>query len=95
MSNHSQRGFHHGYLGLFILLTGFLAIWLDQHLAIGLLAIGAILFLDDTVQHMIGVYYNSEYKSLLHKLYGKLLYRYKWVQILNKLFDKLFGRRES
>ena len=89
--NNEFKGIHHFYIGLVLLLIGFILIWKVLWLAIFLLIVGLILIIDDAYQHIIQRW-KPEYLSPLHKVYGKIYRKYKWIRKLNKFFDKLFGR---
>ena len=89
--NNGFKGIHHLYMGLIIILLGFILIWKVLWIAILLLIIGIILMIDDSIQHIVQRW-KPEYLSPLHKMYGKIYRKYKWVQKLNQFFDKLFGR---
>jgi len=89
--NNGFKGIHHFYIGLVIALLGFILIWKVLWLAISLLIIGFILMIDDAMQHIIQRW-KPEYLSPLHKMYGKIYAKCKWIRKLNYFFDKLLGR---
>jgi len=90
--NHTLKGFHHFYFGLAVFVGSFIAIFLNTTtwlvLTIGLL--GCYIMADDYYQHLRGRD-DPKYKSPLHRLYGRIYARWKWVRSLNSFADKIFG----
>ena len=87
-------GVHHLYLGLILILIAFFILATGHNtIAIILFLCGLIAVIDDFYQHFRQ---NSQpsYHSPLHRLYGKI-YKYKIIQWLNRLADKLFGARKD
>jgi len=84
-----MAGVHHAYLGLFLMLIGFLAIWVFYPSAI-LIIIGIFVFLDDAYQHL-RQRSNPEYASPLHRLFVAHFWKYIWVQAITRWFDNIFG----
>ncbi len=91
--NHSMKGFHHGYLGLLILYIGFVMIWFADHWFCPVLTgtAGLFIFIDDFYQHIKGRSH-PDYKSPLHRLYGLVYCRVKWLRRLNAFVDSIFGK---
>lgn len=87
------KGFHHMYLGLLMVLAGFLVlIYKQDKIWSALLAGGGLwLVLDDWFQHWKQIT-EPAYRSFLHRMYGKLLYRFTWICKLNELADRIFGK---
>ena len=78
------REWHHGYLGLLLVLLG---VWLH---ASWLTVLGAVVVLDDTVQHIVETTMHRPWRSPLHRLYAATLWRLPLVQRLNRWLDGLF-----
>lgn len=73
---------HHAYYGIILAVFGVL---LDGWLGMTLAAVGAVIFLDDLLQHLAGFS-----PSPLHQLYVRYVYeRYAWVRRLNAWVDHL------
>jgi membrane-bound ClpP family serine protease len=89
-----MSGVHHAYLGLFLILVGFLFIWIFLPLAYILTLIGFIIFIDDFIQH-IKQKDNPQYTSFLHSLFSKYLWKYELVRKITNLFDKIFGVKNA
>jgi type IV secretory pathway VirB3-like protein len=89
-----MAGVHHAYLGLFLVLIGFLFIWIYLPLAYVLTLIGFIIFIDDFIQH-IKQKDNPQYTSFLHNLFGKYLWKYELIRKITNLFDKIFGVKNA
>jgi membrane-bound ClpP family serine protease len=89
-----MSGVHHAYLGLFLILVGFLFIWIFLPLAYILTLIGFIIFIDDFIQH-IKQKDNPQYTSFLHNLFGKYLWKYELIRKITNLFDKIFGVKNA
>lgn len=71
----NPREWHHGYLGLVLILAG---LWLGPWLWVP----GAVLVADDVLEHTTGI-------GCLLWLYGKTLWRIPAVQRLNRWLDNL------
>ena len=85
------RGFHHFYIGMILILLWFIIlIYRESNFTLMLIA-GLTIAIDDAVQHYKQLK-DPKYRSLLHKLYGKTLYKLGFIRKLNALFDKVFGR---
>ena len=96
-------GFHHGYLGLVLMLIGFILVFTPLPFIVSLITmiLGLVIFLDDYYQHY-KQRTNPDYQSWLHKLYvwaiRKMLKskKFNWLGKLivkvNGWYDKLFGR---
>lgn len=83
---------HHLYLGLMMLAAGIALILSGKWILGGILAlIGLILVMDDIYQHHRQVK-DRNYHSILHVLYGKLLYKYPLIQRLNRWADKFMAK---
>jgi hypothetical protein len=89
------KGYHHGFLGIAMMLSGFLGILftaLPLWLCWTVIGIGLVVFLDDVVQHSIQRS-RPEYRSWLNRLYGRTLYRIPAVRMVNEWVDGLLGRK--
>jgi len=86
-----MKGFHHLYAGILVLLVGFLLLWSHKIIAVILMAAGMLVMLDDIHQHIIQVFLEPEYRSPLHRLYGKYLWNIPAVKWLNRFVDRLLG----
>jgi hypothetical protein len=84
-----MTGVHHAYLGLFLMLLGFLCIWVFYPLSI-LAIIGIFVFIDDFYQHL-RQRKQPDYASPLHRLFVERLWKYAWVRTITSWFDKIFG----
>lgn len=81
----SLREFHHGYLGIALLVAG--------HRSPLLLALGTILLADDALQHLAEALLKVPSPSPLHLLGSWCYLRWAWYRKLNNFLDKLFGKR--
>jgi hypothetical protein len=78
---------HHAYLGCVMVVVGIVlgCEWLAL--------VGVAVTADDVWQHWKQVVMGqSGYRSLLHKLYGWLLWPLEWVQRVNEWLDNLLRR---
>jgi hypothetical protein len=91
-------GFHHFYLGIFMVVIGFIIMITGKKtrkrllIASFIILIGSIIASDDLLQHIIQ-YFNPAYRSPLHRLFGATLWKWVWVQKLCHWADHLFGRK--
>ncbi len=87
------KGFHHFYLGIFLLIAGFVLMglygWYWTGGFIALCGVGAVV--DDLMQHF-KQRKNPEYHSPLHRLYGKIYSKFAFIRWLNKIADKILGK---
>jgi len=84
---------HHFYWGWLLLLIFFVLIfveWIPVWFLIVGFYLSGIMVIDDIIQH-IRQRKDKTYRSPLHKLYGKYLYKIGWIRKLNVWVDKLFG----
>jgi len=89
------KGIHHGYIGLLLMLTGFILTVFTKvplWICIGIAVIGFTILADDFRQHAIQRS-RPEYRSPLNRWYGRTLYRIKLVRVVNEWVDKLLGRK--
>jgi hypothetical protein len=101
-----SKGFHHFYLGIITIVIGQIfvligfsmlisdkyEIWACNVFAITgyiLCVVGLVEEIDDWRQHKIQKT-NPDYRSPLHRLYAKTLWRIKWVQSINAFMDRIF-----
>ena len=85
------KGFHHFYIGMILILLWFLIlIYRESNFTLMLIA-GITIAIDDAVQHYKQLK-DPKYRSFLHKIYGKTLYKFRFIRKLNAFFDKVFGR---
>jgi hypothetical protein len=90
------NGFHHAYLGLVLLLIGFIAIISGvktkrrKRIATIILLLGFIIFFDDVWQHY-KQFTDPSFRSPLHRLYGATLYHITLIRDLNAWMDKIFS----
>jgi len=78
------REMHHAYLGVALALIGLAFDWRALAWA------GVAILADDSVQHAAQRWWLGPQSrlSLLHRLYGKTLYRWAWVRRLNEWLDR-------
>ena len=88
-----KKGFHHYFVGLILLLAGFLFVISEGSLVTACLltSFGLWLCADDLYQHW-RQRTEPDYRSPVHRLYG-LIYRFKIVQIVNRFVDRIFGKK--
>ncbi len=89
------RGFHHFYVGMILLLSGFLLVVFTElfvWIGIALVIIGNLICIDDLLQHFIQKF-NPEYRSPLNRFYGKTLWKIPAVRRVNEWVDRLLGRK--
>lgn len=95
LTNQDFPGVHHAYLGLVIMLVGFIALFfVPNWLAIPVTVIGLIIFIDDFIQHLVRKV-DPDYTSPLHKFYVKYLYPIQIIRLITDILDDLFGRRRN
>ena len=84
-----MKGFHHFYIGIALCLISFFAIWTKFYVvSCPVLALGFWLVADDIYQHNRQLK-DPEYRSFLHRFYGKYLYKIGWIRKLNRLADRV------
>jgi hypothetical protein len=100
------KGIHHGYLGLALILIGFLLVFTSLPFIISLVCVilGILIFADDYWQHYKQKK-NPKYQSPLHRFYVWLIRKmfeskyFSWladfILWLNWLFDKMLGRDDG
>ena len=94
MKNNSLRGFHHFYLGIPILIIGFILIWKGTLvLYVVTLVIGSYVIYDDLYQHLRQKV-NPDYASPLHKLYGVICRYVPFIRKLGDFMDRVFGAQQ-
>jgi hypothetical protein len=87
-------GFHHFYIGILFLLTGFIILITGskterrRKIALAIMFLGLVIATDDTIQHY-KQYIDPTYRSPLHILYGATLYKIPLIRSLNTWFDNL------
>ena len=87
--------FHHYYIGWFLLIVAFILLGYSfVTMSLIVFMIGLLVLIDDYVQHFIQTTRDPKYHSPLHRLYG-MIYKYRIIQWLNRLADKLFGARKD
>lgn len=104
MAIDTRTGIHHAYLGMVLMLTGFYLIFypnIHWSLSLGLILIGAWLFIDDYYQHW-KQRSNRFYRSPIHRFYNWIMRimllsdNFYWLGHLilriNSFFDNLFRR---
>lgn len=86
-----MKEWHHGYLGMAMILIGFLLVLGGKFIVAALIIIilGLLIFLDDLWQE-IEKLNNPDFRSPLHVFIYSL--RWKWINNLSAWFDKLFGK---
>lgn len=86
-------GFHHFYIGLALILIGFLLLIFKRkrNLALVFVILGLYICGDDFYQHVMQLT-DPAYRSPLNKLYRSTLGQIGFVAWLNVLIDKIFGR---
>jgi hypothetical protein len=94
MNRVDSKGVHHGYLGLALMLAGFLGIvfsavplWICWTVNI----LGFLIYFDDARQHSIQRT-RPEYRSPLNRFYGRTLYRIPFFCWINDAWDKILGK---
>ena len=95
MTNHKRQwwlaGFHHYYGAIIGFIIAFILLAYNYAtISVLIFILSLIMLIDDYVQHFIQTTRDPKYHSPLHKLYG-YIYKYKIIQWLNRLADKLFG----
>jgi hypothetical protein len=89
------RGFHHAYLGAALMLGGFLAVvftgW-PLWVCLEIVFVGVVIFADDLYQHA-RQRKDPAYRSPLNRLYAVTLWRIPLIQKLNRLVDRILGRK--
>ena len=88
----SMKGVHHFYLGILMMLAGFILTWYHWVWSLIIFFLGGIICLDDYIQHSIQRTV-PDYKSPLHQIFAFALWRFKIVRMITAFFDKLFGKR--
>jgi len=86
-----DKGFHHGYIGLALLLTGFIMTvftQVNQGVNDVITSLGLVIFFDDYYQHR-RQRVEPDYRSLLNQIYGRTLYKVPIIRKINTFFDKL------
>ena len=99
-----RSGIHHGYIGLALMLIGFLFIFTEKipwPVSLIVTLVGLLLFVDDYYQH-IKQRKNIAYRSPLNRLYSWFIttlllsknfhWLGKFIIWLNEFFDNLLGR---
>lgn len=89
------RGTHHGYYGLVMMAAGtgtwaLTATWWIRILAAALCFAGLWVLGDDVYQHVRQLW-QPDYTSAIHRWYARTVWRWRWVQALNRWADRLFG----
>jgi heme/copper-type cytochrome/quinol oxidase subunit 2 len=87
-----MKEWHHAYLGMAMILIGFLLVLGSKFIVAALIIIilGFLIFLDDLWQE-IEKLRNPEYRSPLHIfIYGL---HWKWINDLSAWFDRLLGKK--
>ena len=92
------REWHHGYLGIGLVIFGALLLWLAIAIhyiiliivAKVIITIGFIILADDIYQHTIQELIDATYVSPLHKFFSKYLWKYEKVKKITAWFNNLF-----
>lgn len=82
----SFRQWHHGYLGILLILLSFLVGGLLMR------SLGAILILDDALEHTVQALTKTDWQSPLRRLYGVFYRRWAWLRAMNAWLDRRFGK---
>lgn len=80
----SFRQWHHGYLGILLILVSF---WFGGNL---MRILGGIFILDDGLEHFIQWRTQTEWQSPLRRLYGIFYRRWAWLRAVNAWLDQRF-----
>ena len=89
-----DKGFHHGYIGLALLLTGFIMTvftQVNQGVNDVITSLGLVIFFDDYYQHR-RQRVEPDYRSPLNQIYGKTLWKVPIIRKINTFFDKLLQK---
>ena len=85
------KGFHHFYLGIIVLMLGFIAVFTaSSFLSIMLYLLGIYILSDDYYQHM-RQRWDKDYHSPLHRFYVRC-FKNKFILACNRFLDKIFGK---
>lgn len=87
----SFKQWHHGYLGLLIILSGVLETKHHRAAGLVLVVVGSLVLLDDLVQHTVQAITKTEWSSPLHRLYGWVYSKLPAIRTLNRWLDGLFS----
>jgi len=81
MMEFNPKQWHHGYLGVILLIVWYFipSYWL--------LIPAIVLIVDEILQILLF----GQYGGLLHRLYVKTLYKIKWIKDFNDFLDRLFS----
>jgi hypothetical protein len=93
-----QKGFHHFYLGITLLLIGFLLIWKSIILSVLITILGIVITTDDLYQHY-RIRIQPDYTSPLHNLYILFLKSIPnsisvFIIKINNWFDTILNKSE-
>lgn len=89
-----RRGWHHGYLALVMMAVALLLsifTMANGWFCAGLYTFGNWVLVDDLYQHL-RQRKEPEYRSPLHRFYGRTIWQWRWVQALNAWADRIFGK---
>lgn len=83
---------HHGYGGLLLMLVGWLAErrWRWERWPRWVWWTGAVLVIDDVIQHSVSVLLGREWHGPLHILYGVVYANSELIRSVNAWLDGLF-----
>ena len=85
MPTFSFKQMHHAYIGIPIMLGAYAMHWQWVFIA------GALIVLDDVVEHLVQEATGTDWKSPLLWVYSKIYPRVAWIRRLNTWLDNLFN----
>ena len=90
------REWHHGYLGILMMLMG-MVWWVlaPSPWALVLMAAGGLILSDDAYQHDRQSNGDPTYLSPLHRAFGWFYARLRWLRALTEWLDVRFGRSSA
>ena len=85
--DHNLKGWHHFYLGILIMFTGFFLIFFWNGIGgMIIMTMGILVALDDAIGHAFLI------RTPLNRIYSYLYGRYEWIRKFNLFMDSLLGK---